>query len=201
MVAALRHACYGYVLALPIVLLCAAGRFPMACSARALACTAPYVPITEAASAVSPMSRRGSCHRCARPCSSPGCAAPCWACSRRRRGRRECMYMTPSSDSSFITTIASAHCHGGPETTAVVPGGDYSTARPPVRPATRGMQVAARLSTRGSPRRTVASRRIRLDVPAPGGPRRRAPWPERPHGPLRECHTWDNSVAELSFRA
>jgi hypothetical protein len=32
--------------------------------------------------------------------------------------------MTPSSDGNVITTIASAHCHGGPETTAIAPGGD-----------------------------------------------------------------------------
>jgi hypothetical protein len=32
--------------------------------------------------------------------------------------------MTASSDGKVITTIASAHCHGGLETTAIAPVGD-----------------------------------------------------------------------------
>jgi hypothetical protein len=32
---------------------------------------------------------------------------------------------TPSSDGKAITTIASAHCHGGPETPAIAPGRDH----------------------------------------------------------------------------
>jgi hypothetical protein len=56
--------------------------------------------------------------------------------------------------------------------------------RAPVRPATRGMRVVSRASARRIVGRMVVSRRASLDVPTPGGPRRRTLGAERRH-PLR----------------
>ena len=53
--------------------------------------------------------------------------------------------------------------------------------RSPVRPATRWIRVVSRASARVIAGRIVVSRRASIDLPAPGGPRRRRFWTERLH--------------------
>ena len=53
--------------------------------------------------------------------------------------------------------------------------------RSPVRPATLWMRVVSMASARVIAGRMVVSRRASIDLPAPGGPRRRTLWAERLH--------------------
>jgi hypothetical protein len=53
--------------------------------------------------------------------------------------------------------------------------------RSSVRPATRGRRVVSRALARVMAGRMVTSRRASIDVPAPGGPRRKTLWSERLH--------------------
>ena len=53
--------------------------------------------------------------------------------------------------------------------------------RSPVRPATRWIRVVSMASARVIAGRMVVSRRASIDLPAPGGPRRRTLWAERLH--------------------
>jgi hypothetical protein len=56
-----------------------------------------------------------------------------------------------------------------------------TTARSPVRPATRWMRVVSMASARVITGRIVVSRRASIDWPAPGGPSQRTLWSERLH--------------------
>jgi hypothetical protein len=59
-------------------------------------------------------------------------------------------------------------------------GGDDGM-RPVVRPATRWIRVVSSASAGLIAGRMVARRRASLDFPAPGGPRSKRLWSERPH--------------------
>ena len=91
MLAALRRARYGYLLALHILLLCAAGRNPTEIAA-VLFCSRSSVYRTVRAYRAGhpgPGARRpGAAHArpCARPCCSRRCGGRCWPCSRRLPG-------------------------------------------------------------------------------------------------------------------
>ncbi len=53
--------------------------------------------------------------------------------------------------------------------------------RLPVRPATLWMRMVSMASAKVITGRMVVSRRASIDLPAPGGPRRRTLWAERLH--------------------
>src|SRR5262245_60556614 len=94
--------------------------------------------------------------------------------------------MRLSSDGKVTTTIASARCDGGAETTAIAPVGDQ---RRPVSGEPSDAMDPRRLDRLGQGHRRqdgmVVSRRARMDLPAPEGPRRRL-WAERLHS-LQLC--------------
>jgi hypothetical protein len=62
--------------------------------------------------------------------------------------------------------------------------GRHQRLRPPVRPATLWIRVVSMASARVMAGRIVVRRRASIDVPVPGGPRRRILWAER----LRHVH-------------
>jgi hypothetical protein len=72
----------------------------------------------------------------------------------------------------------------------------------PVGPATRWMRVVSMALERVMVGRMVVSRRASMDVPAPGGPKRRPLWAERLHPVQFYVDTWgsrDHSPAEVAF--
>ena len=106
MLAALRRARYGYLLARHILWLCAVGRHPTEIAA-VLFCSrsmsiVPCAPIRRALSAGSTTIRAGSCRQGVRPCWSRRCDGRCWPCSKLPHGL-------------WVVPHALELCHAGPD--------------------------------------------------------------------------------------
>jgi hypothetical protein len=75
---------------------------------------------------------------------------------------------------------------------------DIRVVGPPVRPATRSRCMVSRASARLITGGMVVRRRARIDVPAPGGPRRRRLWSERLHRLYRrtQAYRWPGRLSQ-----